>query len=83
MRHLVVRIAIVATFVASASLAAAEPTAQKRRGEITVEPVNIPGRVPRPLVAVDVARVTTRVAIPQRPFSPVGRIETAARHKPF
>jgi len=45
--------------------------------------VVIKSRAPRPLAAVEVARVSTQKAIPLRAFSPIGRIETAARRAPF
>lgn len=75
----------VASLLGVSSPAFAEPTPAKsaRRGEITVEPVNVPGRVPRPAVAVDIARVTMRVALPFRSISPASRIEAATRRAPF
>jgi len=54
-----------------------------RPGEVTLRCVVIKSRAPRPLAAVEVARVSTQKAIPLRAFSPIGRIETAARRAPF
>jgi hypothetical protein len=64
-----------------AKAAAKAPAA--KRGEITLDPIDIPGRLPRPNAAIDIARVSTRTAIPLRPFSPLGRIEGATSRAPF
>lgn len=71
--------AISATALAD-DTAAAKPD---KRGVVTVPGVVIKARAPRPLAAVDVARVSTQKAIPLRAFSAVDRIEGATRRAPF
>ena len=73
---------VVAAFAVTAS---ADETAQAkaRTGEITLRPIIIKERLPRPLAVVDVSRVTTHAAIPLRAFSPIDRIEGATRRAPF
>ncbi len=68
-----------AACLSSASTAHADPV----KPNVILPTVVIRERVPRPLAAVEISRVTTQKAIPLRAFSPLGRIESATRRAPF
>lgn len=75
--------AVVGTWVTPAladGKAAASPALQPN---VVLPTVVIRERVPRPLAAVDISRVSTQKAIPLRAFSPLDRIEGATRRAPF
>jgi hypothetical protein len=81
---LTVWLGVVAACVCSVSPARADGTASPAaKPNVVLPTVLIQERVPRPLAAVMISRVTTQKAIPLRPFSPLGRIEGATRKSPF
>ncbi|MFT3769881.1 MAG: hypothetical protein QM820_31000 [Minicystis sp.] len=63
--------------------AAADETAKPAKGTITIDPVKIALRAPRPAVAIDVARVVPRAPLPDLRQPLVDRIGKAVDKDPF
>jgi hypothetical protein len=75
-------LALISTAASAEETAAPAHPARKDR-VITLAPVVIPGRLQRPMVAVDVARLVPRAPLPALRKPLVDRIGAAVENDPF